>query len=111
MFRVKPSVIAAEQLQGHLVLLGEGFAGHKQHSAGKFVEVVAHDRRDSVWAAHGSVDLPEEGERPLVGRGARAVLQLHVVDVRTWSTTNGGRRETRSLDAMTKLSAPLPLMT
>lgn len=86
-------VIAAEQLLGHLVLLRHHPAGNKQHWAGKSVEVVAHDHRNSFGIAHGGIDLLEERNWTRVACDTRAGIQLHIIHRLTWRTADRKRCE------------------
>lgn len=77
------SVVAAEQLQRHSVLLGQSPGGDKLHDALEVVEVASPDHLDSVWTAHGGVHLLQDGDGALVGGDARGGPQVHVVHVPT----------------------------
>lgn len=77
-------MITAEELQGYLVLLRQGPAGHKQHGAGEVVEVVAHNHFDSIRTAHCSINPLNDRNWTVVGGNARAVPKFHIVDIVTW---------------------------
>lgn len=84
-------MITAEKSQRHLALLRQDLVSNHHHDASKVVEVVAYDHLHHFTAAHGSIDLLEEGNWTLIACNTRAGLQFHIIDVPTWRTA--GRKK------------------